>query len=468
MLKFFRTSYLIVFFLLLIHFIILLKIQFIAWPEMLSYPYLLSKGYQLYTDIINPYTPLLSLVLLFWYKIFGLSLLSLKSITYLNILICDILLFWVIKKNFNDKYASGTLLIYIFLQPVFEGNGLWFDLALTPLFIFLYYLLIKISQFNNRNVTGGYLCLTGLLLGISFMVKQTSAFVFISVLIFFSLLIKKFKLNFVNLLIYLGTFSLPIIVISLYIFNQGNPGDYLYWVFQYPYFHLRSSGFAQYPTLKQLSVLFVVALPVIYSLIKFRSDKRIFTLLFLLIPLVGFSFPRFAYFHLQPVIPFISLIIALFIDKTVKNRPLFVKTYMLLLLIIIIYFLGKGFGLEPRFYDKQTIRTAFLLHDILPEQEKVYFYNLSSQYFVIADLLPVKPWVDTFPWYLETNFLQDKIIEGIKTQKIHHIIHKQFGHEGSYIAGSYKPVKIDEYINSNFVYSKKLTDDLWLLTKKDN
>src|SRR3990167_793591 len=125
--------------LLFIHLLLLVVTRFTAWPEILTWPYLILKGWLPYRDIGIAHTPLLIVTLSLFYKLVGIGLLQLKFVTWVIVAISDILVFRVADKLWGKKTAVLSLLLYIPLQLFYEGNSLWFDLALTPLIISLYY-----------------------------------------------------------------------------------------------------------------------------------------------------------------------------------------------------------------------------------------------------------------------------------------------------------------------------------------
>lgn len=444
-------------FLIFVHLLILLKIQFIAWPEMLSYPYLLERGYLIYKDIINPYPPLLPFLLQIYYKIIGLNLFSLKLFTLVLIVLTDILLFLVVKKIFNFRQAILTLAIFILLQSSLEGNGLWFDLAISPLLIISYYLSYKIIKSpHNRLVL---IFLVGLTLGLAFLVKQTSGFIILSLAFLFRRKITAF-------LTYSLAVLTPLALVSLIMLRSGIYNDYLFWVYKYPFEHIRSPGFLLYPTIKQSAVLILLLIPPACTILRYKNDSRISPILFLFFPLLLFAFPRFSYFHLQPVLAFISISAAYALQKLVKEKKLIIAAgYLSAVLLIFVYFFLKLANQEPRFFDKNTLKIASVLHNKLSGKGYIYFYNLSSEYFVMADLLPAKPWVDTFPWYLEVNGLQDKIVSKLKQDNIEYVVSRDFGKEGRYIPGSYRPSEINQYIQTNFIPYEKITNDIVILQR---
>src|SRR3989344_7931037 len=107
--------------------------MFTAWPEMLLWPYLILNNWLPYKDIAIAHTPLLLGFLAAYFKLAGIGVIQLKLFTWILILLTDYLLFWVVKRLWSRLVAYLSLIAYILLQTFYEVNGLWFDLALTPL-----------------------------------------------------------------------------------------------------------------------------------------------------------------------------------------------------------------------------------------------------------------------------------------------------------------------------------------------
>src|SRR3989344_4476566 len=143
MFKSFLKGERLVFFAITLHLLLLLNLKFTTWPEMLAWPYLITKGWLPYKDIAIAHTPLLLVYLTFFYKIFSVGVLQLKVFTWIVIIISDLLVYFVTKSLWNKKIALVALGFYIPLQLFYDGNGMWFDLALVPLVLAVYYTLKK-------------------------------------------------------------------------------------------------------------------------------------------------------------------------------------------------------------------------------------------------------------------------------------------------------------------------------------
>jgi hypothetical protein len=145
--------------------------RFTAWPEMLAWPYLILQGWLPYKDIAIAHNPLMLLELSMFYKLFGVGIQQLKIYTWLLILLNTGILYFLVNKLKEDSDKKTKLfknlgiisaILYILLVIVFEGNGLWFDLALTPYVILLYYLLVKKEYLfsGSKYHTGFYRLIT--------------------------------------------------------------------------------------------------------------------------------------------------------------------------------------------------------------------------------------------------------------------------------------------------------------------
>jgi len=124
-----------------LHIFVLFNLQFTAWPEMLSFPYVIDKGFLIFKDFHHVYQPLLTFILLGVYKVFGFNILSLKIFTYVLFGLVDLMIFLNVKKiTGKNNIALIALGIYVLLQPVFDGNMLWYDIGvILPVLLSIYF-----------------------------------------------------------------------------------------------------------------------------------------------------------------------------------------------------------------------------------------------------------------------------------------------------------------------------------------
>src|SRR3989338_410919 len=138
-----------------IHLLILTQLRFEVWPEMMLMPHLMRRGFELYRDMIVPWTPGLMWILNGWFSLVGLSPERLKLLTWLLIAGIDYLIFRIGSKRYGLQSGFFALITFSLLQPIFDGNGLWFDLAVVP------FLLLAFWKKNS------------LFLGPAFLIKQS-------------------------------------------------------------------------------------------------------------------------------------------------------------------------------------------------------------------------------------------------------------------------------------------------------
>jgi hypothetical protein len=446
---------LILFILILVHLILLFSTKFTAWPEMLTYPWLVSRGFTLYQDIINPYFPGLTWVLTIVYSLLGNNILSLQLLTWLMIILCDLLIWKIVIKRSSFTAAVLSLSMFVCLSLIFEVNGLWFDLASLPLILFTYYLVI-----NRKN-----LILTGLTIGIAIAIKQTNLIFIVPIVLAVRFDIKKV----IPLL--LGILA-PIIGIFIYFIVNNNFAAFWYWsVINAFFIQAKVSGFALYPSLRQIIVLFIVFSPVLLLIITRFKNTKLKNILVKHInhPLwwwlcsFVFGFPRFGWFHMIIAVAFGSIMVSSIIFY--KKLKLYMLPYAIAIFILLFNYLYKEFGLPDRFFEPSVLSARLEINDAINKEKETYFYNVSSEYFVESGIQPIKPWADNFPWYMETSDIQQRIISSIEEKKLKYIVYNPFSSDGKYDLGSYRPLLLDNYIRNNYHEEKQFISSLQLLTR---
>jgi len=456
------------FLLILVHLFILAKTSFTAWPEMILWPYFLLKGLLPYRDIAMAHNPLLIFDLAFFYKIFGVSLLSLKIYSWLLVIITDFMLFFVAKKFIrNSKTTLLVLAFYVFWQPYFEGNGVWFDLVLAPLAILIFYSLHQKKLF-----------LAGVLTGLSILTKQT-AFLFL-VPIFFTiwfLFEKKLK----TIKEFLFGLTLPFVLFFAWLFYQGIITDYYFWGVKFGSFYLpKSSGQIQLPTIKQLLSLSVPYAFVFLSILTFivnrarnGEEKRKIILLIIWCFFTALGvYPRFGLFHFQPSLPFLALISGIMISESSLWFKKHKKAPLLIFLVFIIggslYLQGRFYWLHwrkpDRFFEKETLEAASWLTKNTKRDEKIFILNSWDHLYALSGTLPaVSPWVPTLPWYLEYDKIQDGVVADLEVVKPNLIVFEPYRREG---LGSYKPEMINRFLVENYELTKIVAGRFWIFVPK--
>lgn len=441
-----------------LHFSLLLNTRFTVWPEMLLYPFFLNSGLTLYKDIINPYLPLLSFFLLFWFKITDFSLIYLKIITWATIISTDFLILLISKKIFKDtKKAILSLLVYLIYQIAYGGNQPWFDLFTTPFLIIYFYFLIKLLFQKKISL----IFFSGIFFAISFFIKQTTIWF---VLPFLVINFKQKKDFIKKTLIFLLPSILFFSFFSVVFVIQKNFHEFWFWSFKYPFSLLpQMPGHRLFPTARQSLLYFSpVLLLIILSVLQIKESpvppKKIMmtALIFTLISIL-FCFPRWDIFHLQPTVAFASFLIppiSFFFKKRTSYLKFFSFFLVILFFLITTLIIYKNILLNwqkpERFFEPSIQKTAVWVKENTQKNDRIFVFNSEENIYFLSQRLPSTPWAINFSWYLEIPGLQERIIQGIKTQKPKYIIFQPFLPGGEYKIGSYRPTLLSEYILTNY------------------
>lgn len=450
----------------LVHVILLANTKFTLWPEMVVYPYLFNKGFLIYKDIINPYPPLLTLFLAQFAKFFGYMPLPYLILTWGIISFIDLLIFYIAAKiTKNYYYASLSTLFFVIFSLPFGINGLWFDLVQTPLILIAFY---NFYQFL-KNKSSQNLYLAFLLLIVAIFIKQQAVWLmlwFILILVFKTRIkMSNFSKNFYVIV----TFFLSILLIHTFLFYSiGTLKDSLFWTIRFPYFMASTMpGYVLLSKFKQLLVilsLFLFFSPTFISP-KPKTNFIVLTAFFLIL----FAYPRFDYFHLIPSIALLSIAFGPAVESYFK-KAFFFKLLILAALIYLSVFTVRYFinnwQAQVRFFEPEILTAANFLRQITNENEPVYIQNGPDQLLPLSGRIPVKPWADEFPWYLELQGEQEKIVESLKEQNPRFVVYKPYDIGGRYDLGSYRPEKIAYYLNENYQKSIQISDSLWLMIRK--
>lgn len=355
-------------------------LEFTAWPEMLAWPYLMLQGWLPYRDIAIAHNPLLLLDLLVFFKIFGIGIIQLKIYTWILIAINVYLTYFISNKFWNKKVALVSSFLYLVLCIVYQGNGLWFDLALTP-FALLLYLFLK-----QKN----YLW-SGIIFALGFLTKQTFIY-FLIPLILIKINWKKFIL---------GTLLIGSIFVAM-LFGFGILDDFYIWAIQFGIFYLpKAEGQILLPTLKQF--LFAIA-P--FGILVFDVSL----LPWIIAGIMG-VYPRWELFHFQPALPFLSIAISTLIySNKSKYYKIIVSLFAVCYLLI---GLNRQFGNNTRFYepDVQKVQQSIIQNN----DSTIYVVNYWDNIYTLTNTLPAtKPLIPYIPWYLNYKNSREKILNDLK------------------------------------------------------
>lgn len=410
--------------LIVIHFLILSQLRYEAWPEMLVIPHLQLNGFNLYSDMVYHYNPGLAWLGKWWFGLMGTTPAALKLLTWGIIGVNDLLIFLIARKKWGATAGMTALGAMIILQPLFDGNGLWYELAITP------WLLLAFA-------TG-----KPIFVGLAFLFKQ-------SVFWFFPAMYKKWK----TLLLVITAVMLGL---TLWFWLQGSVKEFYFWAYRYIF-----TIFPGMEGYKDLATWRHWVLPAgifgsvwFWRALKNRSFKFLFdfnqpeTWMVMGIPLI---FPRFGLFHLAPAVAFAALAVG----RQMRNGRAInfgeKSSLFLYVLILVAAFqwqrlIDSQWRKNDRFLEAEVYQAAARAVMETDKGKPVLLMNGPEMVYVLADRVPPKPWLTQFSWFLELPGFQEYLISEFKKQDLSQVMVFPYGNGGKYVLGSYRPEKLLEYV----------------------
>ena len=405
---------------------VLLLTRFTAWPEMIAWPYLTLNGSLPYESIAVAHTPLLIFLLTGFYAIFGVGVVQLKIATWLLFFTTVFLLWKVAKEMWSEKVALWAVALYLPLFLIFEGNGLWFDHALAPIALLLYWLLTK-RRFFWAGVT----------FALGVFTKQT--FVWFSLAVVFYFFAKKLKDKSFAIMVFGGLLSTIFVLAVLQLL--GLLPSFYFWTVVFGVFYLpTAAGQISFPAMRQLVF---AGLPLTAA---FFSPE--------LIPWVIAGslgvFPRWELFHFQPALPFVALALAALVAQ--KSRAKLAYFYFAVILVFFVRFLVINFNSSVRFYESEVVQVAEHVQEIASPQEKIYVANYWDSVYAYSGTMPaINPLVPYLSWYLSFPNVEQLMTKQLVGERPAIIV------QGKYGAGlfSYKRTMVVEFIERNYEVVKE-------------
>lgn len=407
-----------------VHIWVLSQLRFEVWPEMMAVPFLQRNGFELYRDMIVPWTPGLMWVLQGWFNLAGLSVDRLKVLTWSLIAGIDFLIFFIAGKKWGEKAGLAALLFFVLFQPVFDGNGLWFDLAAVPLLL------------------GAYYWRQPLFLGPAFLIKQSAVWLILA-------FIADWKKILLGILGILGGLGISLV----HFFLKGTAGDYWHWVHDFAF--LKLPAMPGHRDLGNWRMWAMAAVPfvLIGGIRWIRRGRRIkgvvedpFWWAVLSIP---FALPRFGLFHFQPAVAFLALAAGKLYKsyKNYKYYKIFALTGVIYLAFVWQRTIVFQWHKADRFLEPEVYRLAAKVALTTRKDEPVLLVNAPELVYVLADRLPPKPWLTQFPWFLELPGFQQALVEKFASQNLRQVIIEPYKNEGEFTPGSYQPKILLDFVS---------------------
>lgn len=452
----------------ILHFLVSFNFPFIYWPEMLNWPFILSRGWLPYRDFTIIHTPILPYVLTLFFSVFGFDTFNLHLFGTLLLSITNFaVVIFIYKLTRNKLLTILAGLLYIPLSLAFEGNTVWFESFLTPFLVAICYLQISfLTDLKLKKIA-----LSGLLMGIVLLTKQTSMFLLpeFGLLIIYLYFQKKYsfsKLTYVTI-----SFFAPVIILIIAFFLTLNQfhilSNFFDWAIKFSLLLPFQSSNTQLPpdlllpSRRQTLMIFIFTILAAIVLIK----KRNFTTLFLIVWFglsILFIIPRFSYFHLLPSLPFFLALVFLGINSYKdKLRP------AILLLLPIIFFgifvMKNTFSIGQRFLNPEIIEISSWLNSNFPNATVFSLNGPDLVYFFTKKTPAVRPWVDQLPWEIE--YFGDKYILAFTRTPPEIVVFRPYLKVPVDGLGAHQPKEVVTYVVSHYKEIKRFPGDVRILKR---
>ena len=434
------SSKLIFVFLILIislHVLIFTKLIYFPYPELFINPYLTNHGLKPYSQILDQHFPGLMFLPVNLNNL-GMTTVETARVWSISIVILiQLMLFFVGSKILKSKTKAILVnILYLIWQPFFEGWVLWIESFLPLLLLPASYALYKKKFF-----------VTGILLGLAVVVKQTIVPLSALVLIYTFWTERSFKysLNFLFGLI------IPISLMVIYLVSIGVFKDFWYWTIVYNLSTYAQSGTKAPPSIGYISRIVIIYGASLFALLDRKKSIVFILLIFVAGALIG-ALERADFVRLQSSLPFVILATVYGCGKLGKFGKwggLGIKIGYLAALVWWLNIFYKGhLGNRVIAFDPDTQELAVKIRNYTSPREKIFVYGAAPQLYQMSGTLPAgNIFVFQFPWFMQVA--ENRILEGIKKDQPEIVISDEsVVIEGAKIVDFARD--IDQYIQSNY------------------
>lgn len=432
-----------------LHLVYLLRTTFVDWPEMLLYPWFLTKGLLYYRDVVLAYVPGAYYMLYALYSVLGFSPFSERVIAYGYIFATDLLVYYVTRVVTGRKLpAIAALCFFIFWQPIFSGNTIWYETILAPVYLGVYLAAFRfvLAPGKARAVV------LGMILAVASLIKQTAVWpiAVISVVVFFAgrsrmaglkhaLMVVGFPVA-ANLLVW-GYFSL-----------LGAGREFGFWAYGFLLgLTQRDSYYILLPSRSEIALIAPMFLSVGWLVLR-RYTRAHLLIIAMLAALLVAGLPRWGLHRLQPVLALASVGFGLgLVDFAATQRRVFRAAGVGIFLIAAVLswrsfriFITLRDPMQPTFFSAPYAR----LLDVAQRETSgdVFVYgNYDYLYFGLNTRPAVLPWVPLFPWNAQVAGMQRRIITALDRRRVPYVLFIPYHPESGYYL-DYRPAELDAYL----------------------
>ena len=218
------------------------------------------------------------------------------------------------------------------------------------------------------------------------------------------------------------------------------------------------------PTLSQVVRVLLWYIPSIYVILK-NLGKINFKLIamFLLLPLAD-VIARFEFVHLQPTIPFVALLSAMFFSSKFKLKRVFSIAMIFVIAIWLFRFYETNINGKTYFFDSETIETSQKVSNLTVENDRIFILGTQPIVYPLSGRLPAgNLFTVNLPWNMKVT--QRSILDGLKKDNPKIVVRdKEASIDGQKIVDFSSD--INSFINSNYVKIDQIGNNEILKLKK--
>ncbi len=430
---------------LLIHTLLITKLIYFPYPELFIYPYLTNHGLLPYSQILDQHFPGLMFLPLNLNNLGMTTPEIARAWSIIIVMIIQIMLFFISSEILKSKTkALFVNMLFLIWHPFFEGWVLWIDNFLPLLLLPAFYFLYRGKQGDQGKRDNKWFFISGLLLGLSVVFKQTMIPLSLFTLIYIFLTTRNLRTVMTFLL---GGF-IPVSLMLIHLFSIGVFWHFWYWTVIFNLTTYAQSGTKAPPSTGYVSRVVFVFGGSLLALLNWK--KGVVPLLFIFIAgsLIG-AFERADFVHLQPSLPFVVLATVYGLGRLGRlGKWGFMGVYGLVAVWWVIIFYKGHLGNRVIAFDPNTWELAVKIRNYTSPRERIFVFGAEPHLYQMSDTLPAGDvFIFQFPWFFKVA--EGRILEGIIQDKPNIIVSDR-----TVIIEGQKMIEfgkdIDQYINQNY------------------
>lgn len=374
-----------------------------------------------------------------------------------------VVLFFIGKKLWNKEVGILSAIFYLTGLLVYEG----YYILTEPFLAFFSSLAILCFVEHYYTKKCPYLFLSGIMIGISMLFKQTGILTLLGIFFFYLLEIIKSKRIVLHIkdgaMLSMG-FLLPIVLTSFYFYSVNALNDLIYCVFSVnlhsygtnsivAFLYYNYNDLFYFPLIWILSISgVVIAVVQHFKTYNKNQNKETFISIMLIFSAIPIVIRQYPHYYIQ-ILPFASLLASYTIFKLKEpiksilesDRLKIVAIFVILVLIaptLVQISIGTYSVKSYNLNDEMGITDYIKFHT--KSDEKIFVIAAEPKYYFLSNREPMNKNMFLLAINLNNTYTEESIIQNLKDEKIRYVLVREHGFK-----------KIDAYIQENYELKKE-------------